>query len=193
MITFLIILFGYILGSIPFGLIVSRLFKKDDPRKYGSKNIGATNITRISGWKLGSLTLLFDVLKAFIPIKICLLYNQGLIPITSLAVFIGHLYPVWIKFKGGKGVAVFIGILFGISKIYGLIYLLCWIIVAYISRYSSLAAIVSSILILITMILFKEQILFWLILILNIMIFIKHKDNIRRIFNNTESKINFKK
>ena len=78
MITFLIILFGYILGSIPFGLIVSRLFKRDDPRKYGSKNIGATNITRISGWKLGSLTLLFDVLKAFIPIKICLLYNQGL-------------------------------------------------------------------------------------------------------------------
>ena len=166
MITLQVIIFCYILGSIPFGLILSTIYKKNDPRKYGSKNIGATNITRISGWRLGSLTLLLDILKAFVPIKICTIYNQELIPLASLALFFGHLYPVWLKFNGGKGIAVVIGILFGFSEIYGLFFISTWIIVALFSKYSSLSAMVSSIVTLIIMLHFKEQNMFWVIFII---------------------------
>ena len=184
---------GYFSGSIPFGLLLSILLKKEDPRKLGSKNIGATNITRLNGWKLGFLTLILDMLKAFIPVRICYTFYPEFISLISISVFLGHLFPFWLKFKGGKGIAVLIGILFGFSYIYGIFYLLSWLFVAYIFKYSSLAAIISSASIYFFILIQGDLNYSWLILFFNVFIFIKHKENIKRLFNKTELKIKFKK
>ena len=184
---------GYFSGSIPFGLLLSILLKKKDPRNLGSKNIGATNITRINGWKLGLLTLILDILKSFIPVKICHIFYPDYLSLISVSVFLGHLFPFWLKFKGGKGIAVLIGILFGLSYLYGTFYLLSWLLIAYIFKYSSLAAIISSISIYLFTLIQEDINYSWLILFFNVFIFFKHKENIRRLFNKTESKIKFKK
>tara|TARA_B100001093_G_scaffold498964_1_gene547690 strand:- start:169 stop:753 length:585 start_codon:yes stop_codon:yes gene_type:complete len=184
---------GYFSGSIPFGLLLSILLKKKDPRNLGSKNIGATNITRINGWKLGLLTLILDILKSFIPVKICYIFYPDYLSLISISVFLGHLFPFWLKFKGGKGIAVLIGILFGLSYLYGTFYLLSWLLIAYIFKYSSLAAIISSISIYLFTLIQEDINYSWLILFFNVFIFFKHKENIRRLFNKTESKIKFKK
>ena len=107
----LIILFSYLCGSVPFGLVISYIFKKDDPRSIGSKNIGATNVLRTSGLLLGLLTLMLDVLKGFIAIKITLMLNSDVVGLSMTFVIVGHIFPIWLKFKGGKGVATFIGVL----------------------------------------------------------------------------------
>lgn len=184
---------GYFSGSIPFGLLLSILLKKKDPRNLGSKNIGATNIARINGWKLGLLTLILDILKSFIPVKICYIFYPDYLSLISISVFLGHLFPFWLKFKGGKGIAVLIGILFGLSYLYGTFYLLSWLLIAYIFKYSSLAAIISSISIYFFTLIQEDINYSWLILFFNVFIFFKHKENIRRLFNKTESKIKFKK
>ena len=184
---------GYFSGSIPFGLLLSILLKKKDPRNLGSKNIGATNIARINGWKLGLLTLILDILKSFIPVKICYIFYPDYLSLISISVFLGHLFPFWLKFKGGKGIAVLIGILFGLSYLYGTFYLLSWLLIAYILKYSSLAAIISSISIYLFTLIQEDINYSWLILFFNVFIFFKHKENIRRLFNKTESKIKFKK
>ena len=188
-----VIFLGYFSGSIPFGLLLSILLKKKDPRNLGSKNIGATNITRTNGWKLGFLTLTLDILKSFIPVKICYIFYPDYLSLVSISVFLGHLFPFWLKFRGGKGIAVLIGILFGFSYLYGTFYLLSWLLIAYIFKYSSLAAIFSSISIY-SFVLIQGDINYsWLILFFNVLIFFKHKENIIRLFNKTESKIKFKK
>ena len=188
-----VIFLGYFSGSIPFGLLLSILLKKKDPRNLGSKNIGATNITRINGWKVGFLTLILDILKSFIPVKICYIFYPDYLSLVSISVFLGHLFPFWLKFRGGKGIAVLIGILFGLSYLYGIFYLLSWLLIAYIFKYSSLAAIFSSISIY-SFVLIQGDINYsWLILFFNVLIFFKHKENIIRLFNKTESKIKFKK
>ena len=184
---------GYFSGSIPFGLLLSILLKKKDPRNLGSKNIGATNIARINGWKLGLLTLILDILKSFIPVKICYIFYPDYLSLISISVFLGHLFPFWLKFKGGKGIAVLIGILFGLSYLYGTFYLLSWLLIAYILKYSSLAAIISSISIYLFTLIQEDINYSWLIFFFNVFIFFKHKENIRRLFNKTESKIKFKK
>ena len=107
----LIIFFSYLCGSIPFGLVISYIFKKDDPRSIGSKNIGATNVLRTAGVMLGLFTLILDILKGFIAIKITLMLNSDVIGLSMTFVIIGHIFPLWLKFKGGKGVATFIGVL----------------------------------------------------------------------------------
>jgi len=184
---------GYFSGSIPFGLLLSILLKKNDPRKLGSKNIGATNITRLNGWKLGFLTLTLDILKAFIPVKICYIFYPEFTYLVSISVFLGHLFPCWLKFKGGKGIAVLIGILFGLSYVYGIFYLLSWLMIAYIFKYSSLAAIISSIMVYFFSLTQGDLNYSWLIIFFNVFIFVKHKENIKRLFNKTELKIKFKK
>ncbi|MDC3091381.1 glycerol-3-phosphate 1-O-acyltransferase PlsY [Rickettsiales bacterium] len=190
----IILLFlGYFFGSIPFGLILSIIFKKNDPRQSGSKNIGATNITRLSGWRLGFLTLILDILKAFVPVKICYILYPELVFLVSIAVFLGHLFPCWLKFSGGKGIAVLIGILFALSYVYGIFFLLSWLLIAYIFQYSSLAAIVSSILIYFFTLVQGDLNNSWLIMFFNLFIIIKHKENIKRLLKKTELKIKFKK
>ena len=189
--TILILLTCYLVGSIPFGLLLSKLLSKSDPRLVGSKNIGATNIVRTSGWKLGLLTLIFDMLKGFIPVVIFKnhLVEQGFI---ILFIFLGHLFPIWIRFKGGKGIAVIIGCLFGYNFFYGLIFSLVWLSTAFVSKYSSLSALVASLSILIIIYLENDNI-FLIILFMVMMIFLKHISNIRRLLKGNELRINLKK
>ena len=189
--TIFILLVCYLIGSIPFGLLLSKLFNKNDPRLVGSKNIGATNIVRASGWKLGLLTLIFDMLKGFIPVVFLKDYfiEQSLI---ILFIFVGHLFPVWIRFNGGKGISVIIGCLFGYKLLYGLIFSFVWFATAVVSKYSSLSALVASLSILI--IIYAENDNFFSILFIIVtMIFLKHANNIKRLFKGNELKINLKK
>ena len=189
--TILILLSCYLCGSIPFGLLLSKLLSKSDPRLVGSKNIGATNIVRTSGWKLGLLTLIFDMLKGLIPV---IIFKNQLVELSFiiLFVFLGHLFPIWIRFKGGKGIAVIIGCLFGYNFFYGLIFSLVWLITAVVSKYSSLSALVASLSILIIIYLDNDNI-FLIILLMVIMIFLKHISNIKRLVRGDELKINLKK
>ena len=189
--TILILLSCYLCGSIPFGLLLSKLLSKSDPRLVGSKNIGATNIVRTSGWKLGLLTLIFDMLKGLIPVVI--LKNHSVEQsFIILFIFLGHLFPIWIKFKGGKGIAVIIGCLLGYNFSYGLIFSLVWLVTAVVSKYSSLSALVASLSILIIVYLENDNI-FLIVLLMVTMIFLKHIANIRRLLKGNELRINLKK
>lgn len=189
----LIIIICYFLGSVPCGLLISKLLRKDDPRQSGSKNIGATNMLRISGWKVGLLTLILDVAKAYIPLIILIKsLNFPHIEEVILAIFIGHLFPVWIKFKGGKGIAVLIGSLLAYNSIYGQIYILIWLLTALITRYSSLAALIALISTFMFVFTKNDDLSFVMLFILTLVIF-KHKANIARLSRGQESKIILKK
>ena len=176
-----------LLGSIPFGLLISILLKKNDPRLVGSKNIGATNITRTSGWKLGLLTLICDILKGFLPILYLIQQNIS-VNILIFFIFLGHLFPIWIRFRGGKGIAVIIGCLCAYNINLGLVFTFIWIITAMITKYSSLSALVASLATLI-FIFFKNNDFFYIMSLIVVMIFFKHIPNIKRLLNGRESKI----
>ena len=126
---FFIIIISYLMGSIPFGFLLTKIFLKKDIRKIGSGNIGATNALRTGNKTLGYCTLLLDILKAVIPIFIIKIYFQEYVYISSLCVFLGHIFPIWLKFKGGKGVATYVGILFCLNYIVGLIFVAIWFVV----------------------------------------------------------------
>ena len=123
----LIISISYLMGSIPFGLILTKIFLKKDIRDVGSGNIGATNVLRTGNKAVGYLTLTLDVLKAVTPVLYIKFYFPELVYISSLSVFLGHVFPIWLKFKGGKGVATYVGILFSINLIYGFIFCISWV------------------------------------------------------------------
>ena len=183
------IIFSYLLGSIPFGLILTKLFLKKDIRKIGSGNIGATNVLRSGNKLVGYLTLFFDILKAAIPVVYIKLNYPDLIYISSLSVFLGHVFPIWLKFKGGKGVATYVGILFSINLILGFIFCISWLLVFLLSKYSSLSSLVASLSV--PLFLFftnGEQIIFFIILF--VLIFYTHRENIKRLKNKEESKSN---
>ncbi len=182
----------YLFGSIPFGIVISKILKKSDPRSSGSKNIGATNMLRISGLKIGFLTLLLDILKAFIPIKAVSLSNLLDLEIAIISVFIGHLFPFWIKFRGGKGIAVLIGAILAYKISFALIFLLTWIIVAILTRYSSLAALVACIITFLVMFYDGDKLVPVMFVMLMLVIF-KHFKNIKRLINGNETKIILKK
>ena len=187
----LVIFFSYLCGSIPFGILLSILFKKKDPRKIGSKNIGATNVLRSGGWKLAVLTLFFDILKGFIPINIIITFNQDLLGVATMFVILGHIFPFWLKFKGGKGVATFIGVLLAYDIQYFLIFIITWLFSALIFRFSSLSAILAIVVNLIIVINVKE--IFFYFLITSLMILLKHSSNFSRLIKGEESKIILKK
>ena len=181
------IIFSYLLGSVPFGLILTKLFLKKDIRKIGSGNIGATNVLRSGNKLIGYLTLFFDILKAIIPVVYIKLNYPDLIYISSLSVFLGHVFPIWLKFKGGKGVATYVGILFSINLIFGFIFCISWLLVFLLSKYSSLSSLVASLSV--PLFLFftnGEQIIFFIILF--VLIFYTHRENIKRLKNKEESK-----
>ena len=145
---YLIIALGsYLLGSIPFGFILTKIFLKKDIRDIGSGNIGATNALRTGHKGLGYSTLVLDIAKAILPVLYVKLNYPDYIFIASLCAFLGHVFPIWLRFKGGKGVATYIGILFSINLIYGLIFILSWAVTFIISRYSSLSSIVASLIV----------------------------------------------
>ena len=178
---------SYLIGSIPFGFILTKIFLKKDIRDIGSGNIGATNALRTGNKSLGYGTLLLDVLKAIIPVIYTKLNYPDYIFITSMFVFIGHVFPLWLKFKGGKGVAPYVGILFSINLIYGIVFISIWIITFLISKYSSLASLIASFTIPIYLLFFNnENLTFFSIMF--VLIFYTHRENVKRLKNKEENK-----
>ena len=179
---------SYLMGSIPFALILTKIFLNKDIREIGSGNIGATNALRTGNKLIGYSTLVFDIAKAIIPVIYVKINYPDLIYIASLCAFLGHVFPIWLKFKGGKGVATYVGILFSINILLGLIFVASWGIVFLLFRYSSLSSIIGSmsvpIYILITG-LINNAIFFAIMFIL---IFFTHRENIKRLKNKEESK-----
>ena len=187
-----ITIYSYILGSIPFGLILTKIFLKKDIRKIGSGNIGATNVLRMGSKFLGALTLLLDGLKAYISVIITLNFSPDYIYLSSLLCFLGHIFPVWLKFNGGKGVAVYLGVLFAISLNLGFIFIITWIIILYTSKYSSLSSIISSMIIFLYSLALNILIMNLFFFIAFIIIIYTHRDNILRIKDKTENRTNFR-
>ena len=178
----------YLIGSIPFGLILTKIFLKKDIRDIGSGNIGATNVLRTGNKLIGYTTLFFDIFKAVIPV-IYIKYNFAeLIYIGSLCAFLGHVFPVWLKFKGGKGVATYLGILFVLNIYLGLIFIISWSITFAFSKFSSLSSLVASISIPIYLLILTQfdQIIFFTIMF--VLIFFNHRENIKRLKNKEETK-----
>ena len=187
----LIIFFSYLCGSIPFGLVISYIFKKDDPRSIGSKNIGATNVLRTAGVMLGLFTLILDILKGFIAIRITLMLNSDVVGLSMTFVIIGHIFPIWLKFKGGKGVATFIGVLLAYNFQLFLLFTFTWLLCALLFKYSSLSAIIALITNLISTIVFDLNYIYFIIV--SFLILIKHFSNIQRLLTGNETKIVLKK
>ena len=181
---------GYLLGSIPFGLVLTTLAGTQDIRQIGSGNIGATNVLRTGHKGLAAATLLCDMLKGTAAVLLARwLWGDGLVLIAALGAFLGHLFPVWLKFKGGKGVATYIGLLLGIAWPVALAFCGIWLVVAALSRYSSLSSLVASVAspaVLWAMGQSQAAALFGL---LTVLVFIVHRANIQRLLGGTEERI----
>ena len=161
----IIIVISYLFGSIPFGVLLTKLFLKKDIRNIGSGNIGATNVLRSGNKLVGYSTLLLDILKAILPVIYVKFNYPDFIYISSLSVFLGHVFPIWLKFNGGKGVATYVGILFSINLIYGLVFGFTWIIFFLFSKYSSLSSLFGSLSIPIYLFIINgDQIVFFIII-----------------------------
>ena len=179
---------SYLMGSIPFGFILTKIFLKKDIREIGSGNIGATNALRTGNKLIGYSTLLLDVMKAILPVLYVKINHPELIYIASLCAFLGHVFPVWLKFKGGKGVATYVGILFTINIFLGFIFCVSWLLVFLVSKYSSLSSLIGSLMIPIY-IFFNDQMSNALYFgIMFVLIFYTHRENIKRLKNKEESK-----
>ena len=183
-----IIIISYLLGSIPFGFILTKFFLKKDIRNIGSGNIGATNALRTGSKLIGYLTLSLDILKAIIPVIFVKVYFIEYLYIASLCVFLGHVFPVWLKFKGGKGVATYVGILCSLDIYLGVSFGLIWILTFILFKYSSLSSLLGTLSIpIINFFIFNESVIFFFI-IMFVLIFYTHRENIKRLLNRTESK-----
>ena len=184
----IIILISYLLGSIPFGFLLTKIFLNKDIRKIGSGNIGATNALRTGNKTLGYATLILDILKAIIPVIFVKIYYSDYLYISSLCVFLGHVFPIWLKFKGGKGVATYVGILCCMNIYLGISFGIVWLITFVMFKYSSLSSIVGALSIPIINFLFFNDQIFYFFIIMFILIFYTHRENIKRLLNRTESK-----
>ncbi len=189
----LVFVFGYLLGSIPFGLLLTKAAGGPDVRSIGSGNIGATNVLRTGNKALAAATLLCDIFKGTVAVLIVMYvagYQAALI--AGLGAFIGHVFPVWLKFKGGKGVATYIGLLIGLAWPGALIFIGVWLVVAYFSRYSSLAALIASALTPVSLLGLGLPNVAALFFLLTIILWVMHRANIRRLLNGDEGKIGAK-
>ena len=178
---------AYLIGSIPFGFILTKIFLKKDIRDIGSGNIGATNVLRTGNKSLGYGTLFLDVIKAVIPVIYVKLNYPDYIFIASLCVFLGHIFPIWLKFKGGKGVATYVGILFSINLTIGFVFIGVWFFTFLISKYSSLSSLFGSLSVPIYLFFFTSQNLIFFS-IMFILIIYTHRENVIRLKNKEESK-----
>ena len=185
----LVFLYSYFLGSIPFGLIITKFFLKQDIRKVGSGNIGTTNVLRTGKKSLAAATLLFDILKGYISITIASEYFNELVYLSALICFIGHIFPVWLKFKGGKGVATYLGIILGVSFILGIVFGVVWFLIAIIFRYSSLSSILSAMIVCIYSFYTGSETQSYFLFIMFVIIIFTHRENITRLKNSKENKI----
>ncbi len=187
----IVLITSYLLGSIPFGYIITKFFLKEDIRDVGSGNIGATNVLRTGKKFLATLTLAFDILKGYLVVFISLRYFPEYVYLSALICFLGHIFPIWLKFKGGKGVATYLGIILAFSLNLGLIFGISWIIILFLTKYSSLSSIIGAFNVFIFSLL-SDQInpdfLFFTFLMI---IIFTHKQNIIRLKEKKESKIKF--
>ena len=185
---FLIGIISYLMGSIPFGLILTKIFLNKDIREIGSGNIGATNALRTGNKAIGYSTLLLDILKAVAPIIYVKIFYQDFLYIASLCAFLGHVFPIWLKFKGGKGVATYVGILFAINFYFGIIFAISWFVTFFISKFSSLSSLVGAASIPIYLLILTQfdQVIFFTIMF--VLIFFTHRENIKRLKNKEETK-----
>ena len=179
---------SYLIGSLPFGFILTKIFLKKDIRKIGSGNIGATNVLRTGNKLIGYSTLSLDVVKAIIPVIYVKINLPDLLYIASLCAFLGHVFPIWLKFRGGKGVATYVGILFSINILLGVVFVVSWAVVFLISKYSSLSSIIGSLSIPIYLLVIGQtnSVIFFAIMF--VLIFFTHRENIKRLKNKEESK-----
>ena len=183
----IISILSYLMGSVPFGFILTKVFLKKDIRDIGSGNIGATNALRAGNKSLGYGTLFLDIIKAIIPVVYVKLNYPDYIFIASLCVFLGHIFPIWLKFKGGKGVATYVGILFSINLTIGFVFIGVWFFTFLISKYSSLSSLFGSLSVPIYLFFFNSQNLIFF-LIMFILIFYTHRENVKRLKNKEENK-----
>ena len=185
---FLIGIGSYLMGSIPFGFILTKIFLKKDIREIGSGNIGATNALRTGNKVIGYSTLILDILKAVVPVVYIKIFYQDFLYIASLCVFLGHIFPIWLKFKGGKGVATYLGILFAINFYFGIIFILSWLVTFFITKFSSLSSLIGAASIPIYLLILTQfdQVIFFTIIF--VLIFFTHRENIKRLKNKEETK-----
>lgn len=186
-----VFIYSYILGSVPFGLILTKLFLKKDIRKIGSGNIGATNVLRTGGKFLAIVTLFFDVIKGYLSVYITNEYFNDLIFLSALMCFIGHIFPVWLKFKGGKGVATYLGIVIAISLKLAILFGIIWMFTLLIFRYSSFSSIFSTLVVFLYSLFLNNFSLNIFLFVIVIIVIFTHRENIWRLKNRTENKINF--
>ena len=185
---FTIGIISYLMGSIPFGFILTKIFLKKDIRDIGSGNIGATNALRTGNKLIGYTTLILDISKAIIPVIYTKINFPELIFVASLCAFLGHVFPIWLKFKGGKGVAPYVGILFSINILLGGIFIISWLVTFILTKYSSLSSIIGSISIPAYLLVTGQNnnVIFFIIMF--VLIFFTHRENIKRLKNKEESK-----
>ena len=197
----LVSFFSYLSGSIPFGLILTRFLGGQDVRKIGSGNIGATNVLRTGNKYLAAITLILDILKGYAPVVVTQNYFPEYIQLSALLAFLGHIFPLWLKFKGGKGVATYLGILLALSYSLGFLFMFTWVVVSLIFRYSSLSSMFSSLTVLVITF-FRENAvkainpdfifaadIKLILFIFFILIIFTHRKNIANLKNRTEQKI----
>lgn len=201
-----VVVLAYLLGSLSFAVIVSKFMGLSDPRSYGSKNPGATNVLRSGNKKAAVLTLLFDAVKGYVPVAVLLHYGaaygltEGVAAAAGLAAFLGHLYPVFFKFEGGKGVATALGVLMGISPLLGLAVAITWLGIAWYFRYSSLAALLAAVLAPVYYAMAADGPLwdfngaiFGMLCVMGVLLVWRHRDNVNRLLAGTETKLGAKK
>lgn len=184
---------GYLLGSVPFGLLLTRLAGLGDVRAIGSGNIGATNVLRTGNKKLAAGTLLCDMLKGTVAVLIAAQFGSHAALAAGFAAFIGHLFPVWLGFKGGKGVATYLGVLIALAWQVALVFVVVWLLIALLTRYSSLSALVASVIVPVALLLQGNTNIAILMAVMTVIIFIKHHTNIARLIDGSEGKIGAKK
>ena len=188
----LALLFGYLLGSIPFGLLITRAAGLGDVRKIGSGNIGATNVLRTGNKGLAAATLLLDALKGTAAVLIAGHFAPETAVWAGLGAFLGHLFPVWLGFKGGKGVATYLGVLIALGWHVALIFIVVWLVMAFVFRYSSLAALTAAVIVPIALYYLSTPEVAGLFVVMSLIVIVKHRANISRLLAGTEGKIGAK-
>ncbi|RRH99205.1 glycerol-3-phosphate 1-O-acyltransferase PlsY [Mesorhizobium tamadayense] len=186
------LLFGYLLGSIPFGLLITRAAGLGDVRNIGSGNIGATNVLRTGNKGLAAATLLLDALKGTAAVLVAGHFAPELALVAGFGAFLGHLFPVWLGFKGGKGVATYLGVLLGLAWLGMLVFAVVWLAMAFLFRYSSLAALTAAVVVPIALYFVSTPEIAGLFALMSLIVFIKHRANIQRLLAGTEGKIGAK-
>jgi len=182
-------IYSYFLGSIPFGLILTKIFLDKDIRKVGSGNIGTTNVLRTGKKSLALATLVLDLLKGYLSVFLTILYFEDFTSYSALICFIGHVFPVWLKFKGGKGVATYLGVILALSYKFFLIFGVSWLLLIILFRFASLSSMASSLIVFVYSYFFENNFFLLILFVFFILILYSHRENIVRLKNFKEDKI----